>query len=147
MNSVVFPEPEWLPEDTRFGRIVRGIFDPKRHSCPPEMQVFYYERLHVPTNTKTTRAVVCFSQFEFECLLKHWTNDSWKYKEIVQTEQRLTSEEQNLIKDMLKFISNRPALEKEFQKEIKMQNQDFYNTLADSIFAKLQNGRLTITIS
>lgn len=58
--------------------------------------------------------------------------------------KELTPEEQNLIKDMLQFFGNASAIERQFQRKYKYLNQDFYNCLCDSIFNKLQNGRLTV---
>lgn len=61
----------------------------------------------------------------------------------------LTAEEQNLIKDILKYIGNHTGMTTEFAREILGRNSGVvarFNKLADSIFGKLQNGRLTVEI-
>jgi hypothetical protein len=57
----------------------------------------------------------------------------------------LTVEEQNLIKDVLKVIGNDEELNTRFPKSLEQSmSQEQWDTLCDSIFAKLQNGRVTI---
>lgn len=57
--------------------------------------------------------------------------------------KNLTVEEQNMVKDILKIIGNDDGLTKQFAKGLSISVIQF-NLVADSIFAKCQNGRLTV---
>jgi len=59
-------------------------------------------------------------------------------------DKTLTYEEENLIKDMLKFFGNNREIEIRFQASTQRLNSDYYNLLCDDIFRKLQNGRLIV---
>ncbi len=56
---------------------------------------------------------------------------------------QLNEEEQNLVKDILKHIGGDDDFNKEMAKAVGMSTRKF-NKLADSIFIKLGNGRVTI---
>lgn len=54
----------------------------------------------------------------------------------------LTEEEENLLKDIIKYLSKNPELENRIRASVKL-NKDIWNIHMDSIFVKLQNGRVT----
>lgn len=56
---------------------------------------------------------------------------------------KLTEQEQNLIKDILKVIGNDDALNKQFARSVGMSEPEF-NEISDSVFNKLGNGRLIV---
>ena len=57
--------------------------------------------------------------------------------------KNLNAEEQNLIKDILRIIGNDDGLSSEFALCVEMGEHSF-NKMCDSIFDKLNNGRLII---
>jgi hypothetical protein len=57
----------------------------------------------------------------------------------------LTEQEQNLIKDILKAIGNDDFLNAQFARGVGMSQVEF-NGIADKIFEKLGNGRVTFDI-
>jgi len=57
--------------------------------------------------------------------------------------KKLTIEEQNLIKDILKIIGRDDEMDKQFARGCGM-TQDKFEMMADGIFIKLGNGRLTV---
>lgn len=56
----------------------------------------------------------------------------------------LSEDEENLIKDVLKFIGNHRGYTTRFAKVACNISNSKFNNLADSIFGKCQNGRLTV---
>ena len=57
--------------------------------------------------------------------------------------KNLTDAEQNVVKDILKLIGKDDEMNESFAAQLGMDLDDF-NEIADLIFEKLQNGRLTI---
>jgi hypothetical protein len=61
----------------------------------------------------------------------------------MENKYNLTDEEANLIKDLLKHIGGDDDFNQEMANAVGMEVNEF-NSLADSIFVKLGNGRLTV---
>lgn len=67
-----------------------AVFDSETHICPPDMQVYRYQSLHVPSSKTHDGAIVCFNRNDFENMLHHWNilgssgikGNTWKYIEI-----------------------------------------------------------------
>lgn len=57
--------------------------------------------------------------------------------------KELTAEEQNFIKDILRTIGRDDELNSDFAGYLGMSEKEF-DKIGDSIFDKLQNGRLTV---
>lgn len=55
----------------------------------------------------------------------------------------LTEPQQNLIKDVLKFIGNNDEINGRCAQAVKLR-QDEFDTQMDEIFVKLGNGRITV---
>ncbi len=58
--------------------------------------------------------------------------------------KELTPEEQNLIKDILKRFGNKDTVCVEDILRVSGLNKNQFDSMADSIFNKLQNGRVTV---
>jgi hypothetical protein len=58
-------------------------------------------------------------------------------------EKQFSEAEENLIKDIFKYLSNRPFLTMKMAESAGVSRVDF-NNMADAIFNKCQNGRLTV---
>ena len=56
---------------------------------------------------------------------------------------KLTEQEENFVKDVLKIISKSYRLTQQVSSQLKMHVGEF-DKLADSVFQKCQNGRVTI---
>lgn len=59
------------------------------------------------------------------------------------TNPTLTTQEENLIKDILKTIGNNPAANRRYAQTCGLSEVEF-DSVADSIFRKLGNGRVTL---
>lgn len=58
--------------------------------------------------------------------------------------QDLTEQEQNLVKDVLKFMGQDDDLNAQFAKACGFDNAEDFDLVADSVFKKLGNGRLIV---